>query len=676
MQPLADALYGRHDTDVLLEKLSLENYGAYEGRADFDLSSTAERPIVLIGGLNGAGKTTLLESLMVALYGRSYLGRRASKKEYAEFAAKRFHRHGGRVADFASVDVSFRFYHDGNEDGYQVRREWVREGATIDESLHIRKNGEPMVDIDESQWQAFIEGLIPLGITRLFFFDGEKISRMTEWDSPDNDDVKMSLDMLLGTELVERLRSDLDLYTVRRSSGADDVIKAEYDDLQKQKAELVSEILALKTELGKKALELQNSELKVSTKEAAVRGAGGGYAHLREELLARKAMLKERLKQRSKDVLESLGEDAPLYTATDIVGRVGRRLESEMKSSNNQAATRLIKSRLDILEREMSSPEFWPEGTDIATASQRVLSSMHNLFNYETVSGFFDASPLEAAWMVEKTQKIMSGCDVLLKDLAEQGNDARLLDKTEAELARIPRDDEIGPRIAEINRVHEEIGMLKSEISHLDLGISSKSAHLRVVQNRLKAAVDAVHEADRQSTGITLAAKMQCALDTYMEKIKERKMAELESNLLAAAQSLLHKKNICSISIDRETLALAVGGEAGDLNNLFESMGERQMMGTALLWALAKTSGRPLPFVIDTPLGRLDTVHRSNLLNLFYPSASHQVILLSTDSEIGPSEYVMLEDRLSRSYLITCDQDRSVTTVSEGYFGGDDIATA
>ena len=38
-----------------------------------------------------------------------------------------------------------------------------------------------MSEVDESQWQTFIEGLIPLGIARLFFFDGEKIVRMIEW---------------------------------------------------------------------------------------------------------------------------------------------------------------------------------------------------------------------------------------------------------------------------------------------------------------------------------------------------------------------------------------------------------------------------------------------------------------------------------------------------------------
>ena len=53
------------------------------------------RPVVLVGGLNGAGKTTILESMMVALYGRAYLGRRTTAKEYERFALSRMHKSRG-----------------------------------------------------------------------------------------------------------------------------------------------------------------------------------------------------------------------------------------------------------------------------------------------------------------------------------------------------------------------------------------------------------------------------------------------------------------------------------------------------------------------------------------------------------------------------------------------------
>jgi DNA sulfur modification protein DndD len=53
-----------------------------------------------------------------------------------------------------------------------------------------------------------------------------------------------------------------------------------------------------------------------------------------------------------------------------------------------------------------------------------------------------------------------------------------------------------------------------------------------------------------------------------------------------------------------------------------------------LLWALRQVSGRPLPVVIDAPLGRLDGDHRQNLVERYSPRASQQVILCSTGTEV------------------------------------------
>ena len=129
------------------------------------------------------------------------------------------------------------------------------------------------------------------------------------------------------------------------------------------------------------------------------------------------------------------------------------------------------------------------------------------------------------------------------------------------------------------------------------------------------------------------------------------------------------KKHIHRIEIDRQTFEIRIyeNGDDDDPGTL-KSMGEKQIVGTALLWAIARTSRRSLPFVIDTPLGRLDGKHLANLIDRFYPFASHQIILLSTDREIGFREHKMLARYMSRSYKITCDESKSVTTVSAGYF--------
>ena len=57
-------------------------------------------------------------------------------------------------------------------------------------------------------------------------------------------------------------------------------------------------------------------------------------------------------------------------------------------------------------------------------------------------------------------------------------------------------------------------------------------------------------------------------------------------------------------------------------------------MVISLLWALAICSKRKLPVIIDTPLSRLDSNHRTTLVQTYFPNASEQTIILSTDTEI------------------------------------------
>lgn len=660
---------------MLLERLAIENYGAYRGRSEFVLSATDERPIVLIGGLNGAGKTTIFESLMIALYGKNYVGRRATRREYADFLSKKMHRHGGVQAETASVEVSFRFYHNGHDDMYDVSRNWSRDGSSITEHLMIRKNGEPMDNADESKWQSFLEGLLPLGIARLFFFDGEKMVRMTKWDTSGNAEMKASLDTLLGTEIINRLRSDLDLYTVRNSgrdaATANKAIMKEYEDLRKEKDVIASELEVLTTEAERKNAEIKDLGMQIGVKESKISGIGGGYADIRGKLLTQRAVLLEKMRQQAKLIHDEFGEDAPLYMMTSMLCRLTDRMEEDMSIMQQRMSAAMVQRGLDRIKKEMSSDTFWPAGADGPALSRIVSDRLDDIFAGKDVDRdvFFDMTSGDASQMLEKISRLGDGRKSILTKLEEHGRTRKALERIESDLAKVPRDDELGPRISEINSLHQNVGMLRSEVAHIEQQMSSKHAYQKILKNKLGKLLESVHKNEMSDTSIQLASKIKDVLETYHARVKEYKMCELESNLLDALNVLMHKKHIQDIRVDRDTFQISMyeGGDDTSPGNP-KSMGERQMIGTALLWAIAKTSGRSLPFVIDTPLGRLDGKHLSNLTDRFYPFASHQIILLSTDREIGPKEYARLLQHISRSYKITCSEEKSVTTVSDGYF--------
>ena len=587
------------------------------------------------------------------------------------------------------MSLSFRFRHAGSEDLYRVARSWEADAApggsggnAVAESLRVERNGRVLSDTDESQWQAFVEGLVPLGIARLFFFDGEKIVGAAEaagggGSGGGRGAMRESLDVLLGAELIDRLSEDLDLYVARRAgkgggSNSGSLASKQYEDMLAERDALAADIESLRADALSKDAQLDAAEVHVAEEESKIRGAGGGYADLRAGLLAEKAALEERLAGHERAIREALSGAAPLSMASGLLGRAAQRIGADLSAARSEAAAAEAAPKIDALRREMASDAFWPGGRADGAAADLIAGRLREMFRHEPgAAALFDVSEEEAAAVHAAAAAAASFPPPSL--LVEFGGHARAaarLQEVVEGLARAPSDDEMAARVRGIRDVHREIGMMRAEIDHVGQRLSAKEALLKVTRNRLKRLLDELRRDERADKGVALAGRIKAALATYRGRLLARKMGELEGNLLAVASVLLHKGGVERIAVDPETLEVgAYEGDGGEPVPLM-SMGEQQMIGTALLWAIAKTSGRPLPFVIDTPLGRLDGAHLSNLVDRFYPSASHQTVLLSTDREIGAAEYARLRPHVARAYVIEFDGRERRTVVREGYFGG------
>ena len=90
-------------------------------------------------------------------------------------------------------------------------------------------------------------------------------------------------------------------------------------------------------------------------------------------------------------------------------------------------------------------------------------------------------------------------------------------------------------------------------------------------------------------------------------------------------------------------------------------------MATSILWGFAKAAEGNFPTVIDTPLGRLDSINRTNIVENYFPGASHQVILLSTDEEINEKYYPKMQNFIGREYTIKNLSEEKTSMIFEGY---------
>src|SRR5208337_728771 len=110
----------------------------------------------------------------------------------------------------------------------------------------IERDGKALDEVTAEYWPEFVRDLLPLGISQLFFFDGERIQQLAE-DGSDQQTLSEAIKLLLGVDLIERLNSDLSLYVSRvvadtKRSGEGN---SEFHDAQQQVEILGAEILEL-----------------------------------------------------------------------------------------------------------------------------------------------------------------------------------------------------------------------------------------------------------------------------------------------------------------------------------------------------------------------------------------------------------------------------------------------
>jgi DNA sulfur modification protein DndD len=214
----------------------------------------------------------------------------------------------------------------------------------------------------------------------------------------------------------------------------------------------------------------------------------------------------------------------------------------------------------------------------------------------------------------------------------------------------------------------------QEELAVLDERLRRLKGQVEVATERLRRALERelaqFKEGDGERRKLERAQEATSVLEEFRSRVLRDNIARVEVAVLESFQHLVRKPGLVnSLSIDPESFEVQLVNDRGRLVKRDDlSAGEKQLLAISILWGLAKTAGIPMPVVVDTPLGRLDSKHRIKLIEHYFPQASHQVLLLSTDEEIRLQRLEDLEPFISRSYLLAYDDKQDRTTVEAGYF--------
>lgn len=629
-----------------LQSITLTNFRQFKGVQTFDLSSDTIKPVSLLFGANGAGKTTFLNAFTWALYGLMSEDVEQQDRMVTDTVWREL-----PMGGTAEVAAELRFDHEGRD--YRLLR-----SATLRKESDQQGTPSPEVHLwmtkpDGSSEilgapQETIYSILPRGVSRFFFFNGERIENLVKKGA--YAEVQKDIKVLLDLEQVERAVSHL----------------------PKVDRKLTAE---LKKHGGDKASEIQDAIDTLTERQTAAR----------EELKLLEGDLATLAEERDSvtDLLRQHAEAAPIQAERDAVtkeldeARTAR--DAAIAERAHLVATRGFLAFTDKLGEatQAMADNLYQKGALPAPLKREFVDQLledgkcicgtelaEHSEPWEHVKDWRQRAGLQA---VETAWQQLSGQIAPLSGARDELREqlAALMKRIGAERDRVARLEE---RKSELdgklkNSPMEVVADLETKRMDLDNRIGIKNQKKGAVESELGTIAKDIEaktkERSRAEVTDELAAKARSRSDLVQSvkraleeilAIREEDMRKrLDAELKAVFSSITHQNHVPTLSEGFElTLHKNVGGVELPVP---KSTGENQILSLSFVAAVSKLAREirkerraegdaavdagTYPIVMDAAFGSLDQDYQEAVSRALAKMAPQLVVLVSKSQGLG-----------------------------------------
>jgi DNA sulfur modification protein DndD len=660
---------------MILNQLTLTNFCIYHGEHVFDLAPGRRggrpTPIVLFGGINGGGKTTLLDAVQLVLYGKRSRCSKRGDKAYDRFLLDSIN-HDVDPSEGASIRLSFQYAADGKEQLYEVTRSWGVARENVRDRVQVCRDGEVDGWLSEN-WNQLVEDLIPFGIAQLCFFDAEKIRFLAE-DETSTQALGEAIKSLLGLDLAERLLADASVLEARLAKRA--TKSKDLEELERLNNELglkQAEVTRLKEDRAGVAPLQERAASRIQAAEEQFARVGGKHWEQREERQRQRGELENTVRDTEEQLVGLAASELPMAMVADLLTDMATQARQERAAGESEIVSQLLTKRdrslMAALKKKRASAKAIETVRDHLQSDRNARNKLSGIDCWLELP---DVSQRRLEHLLEDGLPRRLEESASLLEQLESG--CRELETVQRSLAAAPKDDSISEIATELKAATSEMAGFDQQINRIDKQLTSvqfEQSELQKQASKLRRKV--VDEEIGSEEGVRIArllVRTQDSMSEFLRRVTAKKIDRLSQFVTDSFRFLLRKKSLVErVIIDPESFSITILDTAGNSvpkDRLSE--GEKQIFAISVLWGLSKASLRPLPVIIDTPMGRLDAEHRTQLVQRYFPHASHQVIVLSTDTEIEREFFQQLQPQIARAYHLKYDEQRRVTEAEEGYF--------
>lgn len=654
-------------------KVELHNFGIYKGTHVMCLrNKSGNRNITLVGGLNGRGKTTFHDAVLLALYGRQALKYIQEKaRSYEKLLADHINKHTLDDITFIAVSICLD---DGTN--LRIKRSWQLKNGKLEQNVIVEKNGSEDKYLGES-WSYYIEEILPFGIAKFFFFNNEKITQLA--DDITFEQVKTSIKSAIGIYTIEKAIEHVD-EVIKRKNNA--LLAFEKSELNTDFKEVNSKIKDVEKQITEAMNAYYNAErirdeyiAKIEIKEKEFWSTGGALSINRDKIQQEKKRISAEVEALQAEIKQISGNPStPLFMCKNLVRQSYENeliyQQEEAKYYSNKIIFELhqqIMDKLSICGLDKMSFE------KVKSIVDEVLVNKYSkAFIAQNRKSISAASKLLYEHLItEVFQNIIHQITVLISKIDEQENEILNLDihleKANEKTLAMQLFEAL--KFLEAKRAEADFEYEKYKKSLENLNYQYETLKLQR-KNLYKSVVEKQNANDDNARILKYAVMSMDVLNEFKIRLQREKLNKLSNTITKCFKELVEKDSLVSnIKIESDTLdVIILDIDGNELLKTQLSAGEQQMFAVAVVWALAITSGYKAPVVVDTPMARLDSAHRTNFVTKYLPEASSQVVVLSTDEEIYGQYLDEIRDKIIDCYTLVYDENEQCTSVVRGYF--------
>ncbi|MBX9138875.1 MULTISPECIES: DNA sulfur modification protein DndD [unclassified Clostridium] len=717
---------------MIINSIKLKNFRSYEDETEFSFSPKDNKNIVLIGGENGAGKSTLFEAIKLCIYGPMSYGYLGINSNYLTKIKNNINNNAFKndiVKCDISLSLSFKEGTQINE--YTLNRSWEYIKQRVVETFEVMKNGVVLNEDEINYFNRYLQSVLPPSLFDFFFFDGEELTEFFIGTNSSNS-LKDAVLQLFNYDTFNILKKQLLSFqrNISKNNNSLNDIQALYDESLNRVKSAKSQIDLINANLEAKELELDELLVKKNNLDDEFRSSGGILENERTEINGNISKLENDRLIINQEIKNFCNDILPFIIISDLLEDTKHQIEKEENISSYKSIKNKLSG--EVIKKSFKSiPTLATSSTNFDEVAVTILNNMFDTDELNTIDEILLLSADQKFDILSVISSILPYKDDHKNSISNYFDKLKSI-STELKICREKLNYTVSGELVEnylkelenINNLiiseQNSIVILKHKLDTYHEELKNAEYHYTRAKNQYTSSL-------QDNNVLELSSNVTEYLDALLATLTKDKLRLIEENFIDIFKTIIRKNEyVSSIVIDdsfESTLYVNRGYSSLEIQNIISNLGvndiskkyglmfiedllnkypvsslnelmeylndnptwedievrtkvnvndfskgEKQIYILCLIWALIKSSGVEVPFIIDTPYARIDESHRKTLTVDYLPNISKQVIILSTNEEIDTNLYEVIKPYICDEYLLLYNENARKTEVKKGYF--------